>query len=86
MEEKLAPRVATWDRLVRENDVPVIHFAEHAELRAFECPEWSHLSATDSVEFTRRLVPHLQAALQSRPARGPVANNGMATTRVAEAP
>ena len=34
------------------------------ELAGFNCPEWSHLSAGDSVEFTRRLVPHLRAALQ----------------------
>ena len=65
-EEKLAPRAATWDRLVRENKVPAIHFAEHLELRSFECPEWSHLSAADSVEFTRRLVPHLKAALNGK--------------------
>jgi hypothetical protein len=64
-EEQLAPRVATWDRLVRESAVPAIHFAEHPELSSFNCPEWSHLSAEDSVEFTRRLVPHLKAALQS---------------------
>lgn len=63
-EEQLAPRAATWDRLVRENNVPAIHFAEHAELSSFTCPEWSHLSAPDSVEFTRRLVPHVAAALR----------------------
>jgi hypothetical protein len=63
-EEQLAPRVATWDRLVRETGVPAIHFSEHSDLNGFKCPEWSHLSAEDSVEFTRRLVPHLQAALQ----------------------
>lgn len=70
-EEQLAPRAVTWDRLVRENRVPAIHFADHAELNAFDCPEWSHLSAEDSVEFTRRLVPHLQAALQPR-AQAPI--------------
>lgn len=85
-EEQLAPRAATWDRLVRENGVPAIHFAEYAELRAFDCPEWSHLSAPDSVEFTRRLVPHLQAALRARPAGVPVASNGGGAGRVAEAP
>lgn len=67
-EEQLAPRAATWDRLVRENGVPAIHFQEHSELSAFSCPEWSHLSAPDSVEFTRRLVPHLQSALSAHPA------------------
>jgi hypothetical protein len=76
-EEKLAPRVATWDRLLRENNVPAIHFAEHADLNAFDCPEWSHLSAEDSVEFTRRLVPHLQAALQKKPATGTLAAAAM---------
>lgn len=62
-EEQLAPEAATWGRLVKECDVPAIHFRDHAELSAFECPEWSHLSAEDSVLFTRRLVPHLWAAL-----------------------
>ncbi len=66
-EEQLAPRAATWDRLLRENKVAGIHFAEHADLKTFDCPEWSHLSATDSVEFTRRLVPHLKAALRDAP-------------------
>jgi hypothetical protein len=26
--------------------------------------QWSHLSAGDSVEFSKRLVPHLRKALQ----------------------
>jgi hypothetical protein len=72
-EEQLAPRAATWDRLVRENQVPAIHFAEHPDLSGFDCPEWSHLSAADSVEFTRRLVPHLVAALQKPASSGPIA-------------
>ena len=72
-EEQLAPRAVTWDRLVKESAVPAIHFAEHAELSAFNCPEWSHLSAEDSVEFTRRLVPHLQAALGAKPVPGVIA-------------
>jgi len=72
-EEQLAPCAATWDRLVRENGVPAIHFAEHPELNAFECPEWSHLSAKDSVAFTRLLVPHLQRALERSPTPGVIA-------------
>ena len=34
----------------------------HPEL-VFDCPEESHLSSADSVEFTKRLVPHLKTAL-----------------------
>lgn len=79
-EEQLTPRAHTWDRLVRESGVPAIHFAEHAALRAFDCPEWSHLSAEDSVEFTRRLVPHLQDALSvaSNRTRALASNTGPA--------
>ena len=29
----------------------------------FDCPEWSHLSAPDATEFSKRLVPHLKTAL-----------------------
>ncbi len=63
-EEKIVPLAAGWGRLVAENGVPAINFAEHAELSAFKLPEWSHLSAPDSVEFTRRLVPHLRSAIE----------------------
>jgi hypothetical protein len=79
-EEQIAPRAFTWDRLVRETGVPAIHFEEHPELRAFECPEWSHLSAEDSVEFTRRLVPHLHAALS------PAAGAGGMLAKTADVP
>lgn len=72
-EEQLAPLLHTWGRLVRETGVPAINFADHADLRTLECPEWSHLSAEDSVEFTRRLVPHLQAALASDAPRDVIA-------------
>ncbi len=62
-EEAMIPLAAGWGRLVAENGVPAINFAEHPDLNSFDCPEWSHLSATDSTEFTKRLVPHLQRAL-----------------------
>ncbi len=45
--------------------MPGIYFEDYPELADFTCPEWSHLSAGDSVEFTKRLVPHLRAALGS---------------------
>jgi hypothetical protein len=64
-EEAIVPLAAGWGRLVRENGVPAINFSDHPELSSFELPEWSHLSAPDSVEFTRRLVPHLQRALNA---------------------
>ena len=62
-EEAIVPLALGWGRLVQENGVPAINFADHPELSSFTLPEWSHLSAPDSVEFTKRLVPHLQRAL-----------------------
>jgi hypothetical protein len=65
-EDRETPRPRTWDRLLRETGAPGIYFEDYPELAGFHCPEWSHLSAGDSVEFTRRLVPHLRTALGTR--------------------
>jgi hypothetical protein len=62
-EDKFTPRAQTWDPLLAATGVPGIYFEDFPELSSFECPEWSHLSAGDSVEFTKRLVPHLRTAL-----------------------
>ncbi len=64
LEDRLNPRERDWERLIRETKVPGIYFQDYPELASFDCPEWSHLSAGDSVEFTKRLAPHLQSALQ----------------------
>lgn len=58
-EAKNFPREHFWDALLAATGAPGVHWRDHAELGGFECPEWSHLSASDSVTFTQRLVPHL---------------------------
>jgi hypothetical protein len=63
-EDKFTPRARTWDPLLQATNTPGIYFEDYPELTGFECPEWSHLSAGDSVEFTKRLVPHLRTALK----------------------
>ncbi|MGZ4985242.1 MAG: hypothetical protein ACXV8A_04055 [Chthoniobacterales bacterium] len=63
LEDKATPRDGMWERLLKETSAPGIYFEDFPELASFNCPEWSHLSADDSVEFTRRLVPHLRTAL-----------------------
>ena len=63
LEDKATPRQGPWDRLLKETSAPGIYFEDYPELANFECPEWSHLSNEQSVEFTRRLVPHLRTAL-----------------------
>jgi hypothetical protein len=64
LEDRLNPRTRDWERLLKDTKAPGIYFEDFPELASFTCPEWSHLSAGDSVEFTKRLVPHLRAALE----------------------
>jgi hypothetical protein len=63
LEDRATPRTGRWDRLLRDSGAPGIYFTDYPELAGFTCPEWSHLSAPDSVEFTHRLVPHLREAI-----------------------
>ena len=65
LEDKATPRAGPWSRILKETGAPGIYFTDYPELAGFTCPEWSHLSAPDSVEFTKRLVPHLKQALAS---------------------
>ena len=62
LEDAATPRSAAWTRLMNETKAPNIYYSDHPDLM-FECPEWSHLSGPDSVEFSQRLVPYLKAAL-----------------------
>ena len=64
LEDRTTPRSQIWDRVMKDTVAPGIYFEDFPELSSFNCPEWSHLSAGDSVEFTKRLVPHLRTALQ----------------------
>jgi hypothetical protein len=73
LEDKQTPRDGMWARLLNETSVPGIYFEDYPELASFTCPEWSHLSAEDSVEFSRRLVPHLRKALEMESNEKPVA-------------
>jgi hypothetical protein len=63
VEERTTPRAQTWDPLLKATGAPGIYYSDFPDLSGFNCPEWSHLSAGDSVEFSKRLIPHLRAAL-----------------------
>src|SRR5438876_8022653 len=64
LEDRTTPRSQTWDRIIKDTNSPGIYYEDFPELSSFNCPEWSHLSAGDSVEFSKRLVPHLRSALE----------------------
>ena len=63
LEDRATPRAGPWTRLLKDSGAQGIYFEDFPELASFQCPEWSHLSASDSVVFTRRLIPHLRTAL-----------------------
>jgi len=63
LEDRETPRAAVWDRVIKDTAAPGIYYEDFPELAGFNCPEWSDLSAGDSVEFSKRLIPHLRAAL-----------------------
>jgi hypothetical protein len=64
LEDRATPRAGIWDRVIKDTAAPGIYYEDFPELKGFDCPEWSHLSAGDSVEFSKRLVPHLREALK----------------------
>jgi hypothetical protein len=47
------PREKFWDRLLALTGCPGIHFADYQALANFKCPEDSHLTPSDAIEFTR---------------------------------
>ena len=64
LEDRETPRAGIWNRVIKETGAPGIYYEDFPDLSGFNCPEWSHLSAGDSVEFSKRLVPYLRAALE----------------------
>jgi hypothetical protein len=54
-EDKVFPRVKTWDVLLAKTGAPGVHFQDHPELQGLWLPEWSHLAARDAVRFTDAL-------------------------------
>lgn len=56
LEEARTPRSVLWQRLLAETGAPGIHFEDYPELSVYPCPEWSHLSAEDTPNFTRDLI------------------------------
>ena len=66
IENRKQPREKYWDRLLVETGAPGIHFEDYPELSHFDCPEWSHLTRSDAVTFTRNLLPLIQEKLCSK--------------------
>jgi len=60
-EQQGFPREKYWDRLLKETGCPGIHFMDQESTAHFQCPEFSHLSPSDAVIFTKDLAQLIQA-------------------------
>ena len=49
------PRADYWDRFAAASGSPTIHFADYPSLSCFECPDYSHLDASDAPAFSHAL-------------------------------
>ena len=53
-EQKGFPREKYWDRLLAETKCDGIHFLDYPQISNYNCPEFSHLSPTDAIDFTKK--------------------------------
>jgi hypothetical protein len=54
------PRKEYWDRLLAATGCPGIYFEDYPGIARLECPEWSHLTPSDAIIYTRNLIRILQ--------------------------
>ncbi len=59
-EERLFPRRDYWQELVERSGLEAVHFADHAELAAFECPDGLHLGTEQAKRFTAAFAGYLE--------------------------
>ena len=59
-ESKAFPREKYWERILAVTNCAGIHFADYPAIANFVCPEFSHLSQTDAIVFTKNLINILQ--------------------------
>lgn len=58
------PKSECWDQLETWTGIKTIHFKDYPELSAFDCPDMSHLDATDVPQFTEALAKIIDTKLQ----------------------
>jgi hypothetical protein len=71
--QSIAPKTQFWDSIAIWIPIQTVHFMDHKELSSFDCPDLSHLDASDVPEFTRRLAGVLRkqvALLNGHPTPG----------------
>lgn len=59
------PKETFWDRITKWSEMSTIHFYDFEGLSGFECPDASHLDATDAPEFTRNMIAVMKQIMES---------------------
>jgi hypothetical protein len=59
-EVKGYPKTAYWDRLLTLTGCKGIYFADYPETSHFTCPEWSHLTPSDAIIYTKAFIQEIQ--------------------------
>jgi len=54
------PRKLYWDRLLATTGCQGIYFEDYPVIGQLECPEWSHLTPSDAIIYTKNLVKILK--------------------------
>ena len=61
MGEKMGfPREKYWDRILAVTNCHGIHFEDYPAIAHFVCPEFSHLSQSDAIVFTKHFITILE--------------------------
>ncbi len=55
-ESKVFPREKYWEPILAITNSPGIHFADYPAIDHFVCPEFSHLSQSDAIVFTKNFI------------------------------
>lgn len=59
-EQKGFPRDAYWERILSTTGCKGIHFMDDPATDHYICPEWSHLTPDDAIDYTKHLIRNLQ--------------------------
>ena len=59
-EQKGFPREKYWEKILSVTGCKGIHFQDYPETDHYVCPELSHLSPSDAIEYTKHLARTLQ--------------------------
>lgn len=55
------PREKYWDKLLAYTGKPGIHFMDDPATNHYHCPEFSHLTPADAIDYTKHFIRNLRA-------------------------